>query len=613
VIAMYAGAVYVLLEVVDIITPALLLPSWTVTLVIVLLAVGFPITIILSWIFDITPEGIQKTESVEELTEEEPPLSSARRRVKISDVIIAVLFVVVCVLLYPKIFKKDQFAEIRDEEGRISIAVMPFKNMSGDSSYNNWQDNFQHLIISNLSNTDELAVHQYETMLEILGSTGHLNYASITPSVAKDIALKLKSGTLINGSYSKAGAVFRITIQLVESESSEIYKSFAVECNKEDEFFHMADSLSNLLKDFLKIEIMKREDLFGMQSIISTTSPEAFYYLRQGLKMYVNLRWKDGIDLLSKAVEIDPEFTLGYCWLSTGYQHYGDMQNAGTMIELAEENREKMSMRDQLLLDHFKYGYLHKDPKKGIQYAYQLHENDPQNRFLLNNIGDLNRLMHNYDKEIEAYEQYIELDDKWGPMETWIAPYVELGEAYHIKGNHKREEELYLRALEILPDSRFVFYRQAVCALSLDNDQEAVEYISRYRKSRESDGKFESEIDLEVGEMYNDAGRIEMAIEIISEVVEKNPNYLWAKYYLGKILIENDVDLEEGMKHIEAGIQINPGSWFLYAKGMGLFKLDRPEEALELLEKSWELRSEYDHDHYLLLQQIKQALTSQNN
>jgi len=65
VIVVYSAAAFVILEVVDIITPALLLPSWTITLVIVLLAIGFPIAIIFSWIFDITPKGIKKTEPVE--------------------------------------------------------------------------------------------------------------------------------------------------------------------------------------------------------------------------------------------------------------------------------------------------------------------------------------------------------------------------------------------------------------------------------------------------------------------------------------------------------------------------------------------------------------------
>ena len=72
VIAMYAGAAYIIIELVSNITEPLHLPGWTTTLVILLLAIGFPITAILSWIFDVTPEGVEKTKSVNEAKEEVP-------------------------------------------------------------------------------------------------------------------------------------------------------------------------------------------------------------------------------------------------------------------------------------------------------------------------------------------------------------------------------------------------------------------------------------------------------------------------------------------------------------------------------------------------------------
>ena len=65
VIAMYAATAFIMIEAGDIMLPRLGLPDWTVTFIIILLIVGFPITIIFSWIFDITPEGLIKTETVQ--------------------------------------------------------------------------------------------------------------------------------------------------------------------------------------------------------------------------------------------------------------------------------------------------------------------------------------------------------------------------------------------------------------------------------------------------------------------------------------------------------------------------------------------------------------------
>jgi hypothetical protein len=58
VVAMYAATAFIIIEAIDIILPRLGLPNWTVTFVIIILIVGLPVTFILSWIFDVTPEGI---------------------------------------------------------------------------------------------------------------------------------------------------------------------------------------------------------------------------------------------------------------------------------------------------------------------------------------------------------------------------------------------------------------------------------------------------------------------------------------------------------------------------------------------------------------------------
>ena len=160
---MYAATAFIIMEAGDIMLPRLGLPDWTVTFVIILLIVGFPITIILSWIFDVTPEGVKKTEPVQLVKKTASTPDPVKRGLKISDGVIALLVVVVCILIYPKIFRKDKFEGIRDSDGRISIAVMPFENLSGDTLYNVWQGGFQNLLITTLSNSEELSVRQYHT------------------------------------------------------------------------------------------------------------------------------------------------------------------------------------------------------------------------------------------------------------------------------------------------------------------------------------------------------------------------------------------------------------------------------------------------------------------
>jgi hypothetical protein len=94
VIIVYAAA-FVITELVDIVENPLLLPEWTLTPVIVLLAIGFPFAIIFSWIFDVTPEGIEKTKPIKEVKEEVPEKPSAVNAWKI-----ATYFSVIVIQLY---------------------------------------------------------------------------------------------------------------------------------------------------------------------------------------------------------------------------------------------------------------------------------------------------------------------------------------------------------------------------------------------------------------------------------------------------------------------------------------------------------------------------------
>jgi hypothetical protein len=140
VILAYAATAFILLQLADILTPALLLPAWTSRLVTLILIIGFPVAVIFSWIFDITPEGIKKTELIEESENKEPVRKPVKRRLRASNIIIAALIIVVGILAYPKIFNRNTLEKLRSSGERISVAVMPFQNMTNDTTWNVWQN-----------------------------------------------------------------------------------------------------------------------------------------------------------------------------------------------------------------------------------------------------------------------------------------------------------------------------------------------------------------------------------------------------------------------------------------------------------------------------------------
>ena len=614
VLAMYATTAFVLLELVDIITPALYLPSWIPTLIIVLLVIGFPFAVIFSWIFDITPEGVKKTESIEVAKEQEPPSVPVKRRLKVSDVVIAVLIVVVGILVYPKIFKKDKFEGIRNPDGKISIAVMPFDNLSGDTVYNVWQGGFQNLLITTLSNSKELSVRQYQAMYDILESKRNLTHASITPSVASELALKLETRIFILGNILKAGNKIRVNAQLVNAETEEIYKTYQVDGNTEDDIFAMADSLSGLIKNYLEIrKFVEQHDSPVYHESFYTNSSEAFQYYIHGHNAFMDLDFQAATKWLSKAIETDSGFITAYGMLSFTYQSMGYDKLARNWCNMAYKKRHEMPLKGELMLE-FLNAYYYETPNEEIKYLKQILEIDELNSDYWYLLGNAYYEKHQYRDAVISYKKALEIHKNWGTDYHNPFIYSLLGGSYHKVNEHKREKEVYEIGLSIFPDLAGIIQRQAICALSQGKTDEADNFIAKYKSIRKNKHRWsESRILSGLGDIYLVADLFDEA-EINFRQAHKldsgNPAIM---YPLALFLINNDINVNEGIDLIQKALELKPDNWYyLDTKGWGLYKQGRYEEALKVFKDSWDLRPAYDYEGFLHIQEVEQALANQN-
>jgi TolB-like protein len=286
VIAMYAGAAYVLIELANNVVDPLHLPEWIPTFVILLLVIGFPITIILSWIFDITPEGMKKTESIEEVPEQEPPPLPIKKGLKTSDAIIAVLFVAVCILLYPKIFSQKDFSELRGEDGRISVAVMPFENLTGESSNDVWQNGISEYLINDLASSAELSVVSTQVMQEILGMTNQVSTASISPAHARETAGKLNTTVYVSGNFIGYLSNTSILLNLISTENGELVWSSKVVGDLGTHYQEVLGNLAEILMNYLEISALEDKVGFDLSKAF-TKSSEAYRQYINGLNALV--------------------------------------------------------------------------------------------------------------------------------------------------------------------------------------------------------------------------------------------------------------------------------------------------------------------------------------
>ena len=191
-------------------------------------------------------------------TEKEKQFKRTRKKLFSATAILTIL-VLVTILVYPKLFKKSTLEKLRSANGKISVAVMPFQNLTNDTTWNIWQGGIQNELITSLTNSEELKVRQIETVNSLLQSKGLTNYASIVPSVASMISQKLEASVLVYGSINQEGNTVRVNTQLIDPKNEEVIKSFQIESPaREEMIFNIIDSLSAQVKDYLIIAQLKK-------------------------------------------------------------------------------------------------------------------------------------------------------------------------------------------------------------------------------------------------------------------------------------------------------------------------------------------------------------------
>jgi TolB-like protein len=198
----YAVVAWLLMQIASQIFPFFEIPNWAVRLVVLLLIIGFPIAVILAWAFELTPEGIKRTEDVD--------LSKSVRRKtgrKLDFFIIAVLLLVIGFLLFQRIHPNVSPAVSSSLEK--SIAVLPFENLSEEKANAYFADGIQNEILTRLA-----SVHD----LKVISRTSTAKYQS-KPDNLKTVAQELGVSTVLEGAVQRAGDKVRVNVQLIDARA----------------------------------------------------------------------------------------------------------------------------------------------------------------------------------------------------------------------------------------------------------------------------------------------------------------------------------------------------------------------------------------------------------
>jgi tetratricopeptide (TPR) repeat protein len=224
------------------------------------------------------------------------------------------------------------------------------------------------------------------------------------------------------------------------------------------------------------------------------------------------------------------------------------------------------------------------------------------------NIGDCYFEMAEWDKAIPEFEKALELFNKWETKPYWGAFYYELGISYHRLGLYKKEQKLYRKADRDFPDDPGLLDQHAWLEIALGDSVAAKRYLEKFTTVRREESWSEARIATYNAYIYNMAEMPDKEYEFLRKALSLEPDKPLRMNNLAFFLINTDRDVEEGLKLVDRALEMRPDDYrFLHTKGWGLYKQGKYAEALELLERSWNLRPLYIHPLYLHLEEAKKA------
>jgi TolB-like protein len=532
----------------------------------------------------------------------------------LSGVALFAILIIGILLVCPGIFKNDQFKKLRTSDGRISVAVIPFRNMTNDTIWNVWQDGIQNLLITSLSNSEELKVRQPESITGLLHSKGLTNYASITPSIASNISQKLDANVMIYGSVNQSGDIIRLNAQLIDSKTEEVIKSFQVDGTAE-KILSAIDSLSARVKNFLIISKLRKELYAGYQNSVTTNSLEAFRYFIYGYNaFYKEEDYSSAERFFLKSLSIDSGFTAAMLLLSYTYTNQESYKEAKKLSLRLYDKREQMPMQMKIRVNHV-YAYLFETPYEELELQKQMLDMDDQWPATYLNLSYAYYKLFQYDKIIPELEKALFIFDKRDSKPESADYYNLLGFAYYKTRQYKKEEKLNKRAEKDFPENYQLLFWQSVLSLTEGDSVEENHYIEKYTSILKNHSVSEAFILVGKASIYNEANMFFKAEKYYREALESDPENPFIINNLAWFLIDKDRNVNEGLKLSEKTLKLNPEDYnYLLTKGLALYKIGKFQEALEIQQKSWDLRRKsgiYDHTAFLHLEEARKAVAGQ--
>jgi adenylate cyclase len=297
----YGVVGWLLIQIATQLFPIFEIPNWGARMVVVFVLLGFPVALVLAWAYELTPEGLQRTEEV-------PPHAPAARRTgrKLDFVIIGVLLAVIAVMAF------QHYRRVKsgpNDGAQKSIAILPFIDLSPTKEQDYFSDGITEQIINSLAHVHGLLV---------VARTTAFSFKNKEMDV-REVGRQLQVSHMLEGSVNRGQGKVRVVARLIDVANgfhlwSETYYS------TEKDLLSLQSDVAKKVASALRIELQLAETTQLAKP--PTQDPEAYDLYLRG-RYLLNKRTTDSIQkgrvLFEQAVAKDPRFALGHAGIADSY------------------------------------------------------------------------------------------------------------------------------------------------------------------------------------------------------------------------------------------------------------------------------------------------------
>jgi serine/threonine-protein kinase len=459
----YAVVAWLLMQIATQVFPFLEIPNWAIRLVILLIVIGFPIALVIAWAFELTPEGLKRTEFADE-----SPKKSARSRAWIYIVIIASA-ISVSLFFLGRYTNSKQSAELPAK----SIAVLPFENLSGNPENAYFTDGIQEEILMRLAKIADL---------KVVSRTSTVRYKA-SPENLREIATQLGVANVLEGSVQRTADRVHVNVQLIKAASDAHLWAEAYD-RKLTDIFAVESEIAKTIADTLQAKLTGSErNAIAAQPTQNTEAHQLYLKGRYLWNRRTSENLKKALPYFEQAADKDPSYALAYVGIADTYAlmpaySAGSPQDclpraraaAQRALELDDSLAEAHASFGIILFQYFELAASTKE----FERAIELNPNYPTAhqwyaRSVLLMVGQ-------FDRAIAEAKRAVELD----PVSPII--HADLGGVYMMARRYDEAIEQLRNTVEMDPE---FYWAHRFLGLSLELKGATAEAIAEYHKAFE--------------------------------------------------------------------------------------------------------------------------------